>query len=293
MRTGRMTPWLYAGPTLAFVAAVFAYPLFQLFHDSFENVGQSSYVPTTWAGLSNYRYIYSDSLFTGALQNNLELFLCVPVLVVLSVLVAAILHDRPFGWKTYRTILFVPYVLSIPMVGVVFGYLLEYNGNVNVMLRDAGLGRLAKDWLGTPGWALPTIMFVIIWKELGFGIVLCNARLSSADEAVFEAARVDGAGWWQSLWHVTLPQLVPALAFFAVVEFINMLSWVFAYIYVMTLGGPENSTVVTEYYIYQQVFQNNAIGVGAAAGVTLLGIVCVLIAARIWADSKIVSYGYQ
>jgi putative chitobiose transport system permease protein len=293
IRTGRITPLLYAGPTLAFVAAVFAYPLIQLFHYSFENVGQSAYVPTTWAGLSNYRYIYSDSLFTGALQNNLELFLCVPVLVVLSVIVAAILHDRPFGWKAYRTILFVPYVLSIPMVGVVFGYLLEYNGNVNVLLRDGGLGGLARDWLGSPAYALPTIMFVIVWKELGFGIVLCNARLSSADEAVFEAARVDGASWWQSLWHVTIPQLVPALAFFAVVEFINMLSWVFAYIYVMTLGGPENSTVVSEYYIYQQVFQNDAIGVGAAAGVTLLGIVCVLIAARIWADAKIVSYGYQ
>ena len=75
------------------------------------------------------------------------------------------------------------------------------------------------------------------------------------------------------LWHVTMPQLVPTLAFYAIVELINMLSWVFAYVYVMTLGGPKNSTVVTEYYIYQQVFQNNVIGVGAAAGVVLLGVV--------------------
>jgi ABC-type sugar transport system permease subunit len=293
VRVSRATPWLYAAPTLIFVAAIFAFPVLQLFRYSFENVGTSSYVPTTWAGLDNYRYIFDDSLFTGALENNLKLFLCVPILVVLSIVLSAILYDRPRGWRVYRTILFVPYVLSIPVVGVVYGYLFQYNGSVNNLLRDAGLGRIAQDWLGKPSWALPTIMFVIIWKELGFGIVLCLARLMSLDEATFEAARVDGASWLQTLRHVTIPQLVPALAFFAVVEFINMLSWIFAYIYVMTLGGPENSTVVSEYYIYQQVFQNNVIGVGAAAGVVLLGVVTVLIAARVWMDRRITAYGYE
>jgi ABC-type sugar transport system permease subunit len=135
-------------------------------------------------------------------------------------------------------------------------------------------------------------MFVIIWKELGFGVILCVARLSGVDEQLFEAARVDGAGWWQVLRHVTVPQLVPALAFYAVVEFITMLSWVFAYVYVMTLGGPQNSTVVSEYYIYQAVFQNNTIGVGAAAGVTLLAIVSILIGARFWIARQ-VSLGYE
>ena len=104
---------------------------------------------------------------------------------------------------------------------------------------------------------MPTIMFVIVWKELGFGVVLCLARLMSVSEEYFESARVDGARLVAILWHVTVPQLAPALAFYAVVELINMLSWVFAYIYVMTLGGPQNSTVVSEYYIYQQVFTNN------------------------------------
>jgi ABC-type sugar transport system permease subunit len=104
---------------------------------------------------------------------------------------------------------------------------------------------------------------------------------------------VDGAGWWRLLWHVSLPQLVPALAFYAVVELITMLSWVFAYVYVMTSGGPENSTVVSEYYIYQAVFQNNTIGVGAAAGVTLLGVVSALIVVRIWVTRSFESNGYE
>src|SRR5262249_87305 len=151
------------------------------------------------------------------ITNNLRLFLCVPVMVVLSVLLAAILFDRPRGWKLYRTLLFVPYVLSIPVVGVVFGYVFQYQGVLNSILRSLRLALLAKDWLGTPAWALPTLMFVIIWKELGFGIVLCLARLMSVSEEYFESARVDGARWWQILRHVTIPQLAPALGFYAIV----------------------------------------------------------------------------
>jgi ABC-type sugar transport system permease subunit len=137
---------------------------------------------------------------------------------------------------------------------------------------------------------MPTIMAVIVWKELGFGIILCLARLSSVGEQYFEAARVDGANWFQILRHVTVPQLAPTLAFYAVVEMINMLSWVFSYIYVMTRGGPQNSTVVTEFYIYQQVFQNSQIGVGAAASLVLLALVGVLLAARQWLETRLDRY---
>ncbi len=278
---------------IVFVVGIFAYPILSLFRYSVENVGTSAYQPTTYAGLGNFRYIFSDSLFLTALGNNLKLFLCVPVMVGLSVILSAVLFDRPRGWKVYRTLLFVPYVLSIPVVGVVFGYVFQYQGVLNTILRSLGLDLLARDWLGSPAWALPTIMFVIVWKELGFGIVLCLARLMSVGEEYFESARVDGARWWQILRHVTIPQLAPALAFYAIVELINMLSWVFAYVYVMTLGGPMNSTVVTEFYIYQQVFQNDVVGVGAAAGVVLLGVVALLIALRSWMGRSFAAHGYE
>ena len=293
MRVRVGLPWLYAAPALVFVGAVFVYPVVNLVRYSLENVGQSAYVPTTFAGLANFRYIFSDSLFVTALTNNVKLFLCVPILVVLSILISAILFDRPRGWRVYRTVLFLPYVLSIPVVGAVFGQMFQLDGTFNTILRSVGLGALAQDWLGSPTWALPTIMFVIVWKELGFGIIVCLARLTSVDEQLFEAARVDGAGWWRVLRHVTIPQLVPALAFYAVVELITMLSWVFAYVYVMTLGGPQNSTVVSEYYIYQAVFQNNVIGVGSAAGVTLLGVVSLLILVRVWTGRKVAVVGYD
>jgi len=293
LKVSRWLPWIYALPMIVFVVGIFAYPILSLFRYSVENVGTSAYQPTTYAGLGNFRYIFSDSLFLTALGNNLKLFLCVPVMVGLSVILSAVLFDRPRGWKVYRTLLFVPYVLSIPVVGVVFGYVFQYQGVLNTILRSLGLDLLARDWLGSPAWALPTIMFVIVWKELGFGIVLCLARLMSVGEEYFESARVDGARWWQILRHVTIPQLAPALAFYAIVELINMLSWVFAYVYVMTLGGPMNSTVVTEFYIYQQVFQNDVVGVGAAAGVVLLGVVALLIALRSWMGRSFAAHGYE
>jgi len=293
MKVGRWLPWIYATPMIVFIVGIFAYPIATLFRYSVQNVGASDVAPSTFAGLDNFRYIFTDPLFRTALLNNLKLFLCVPIMVALSVIIAAVLFDRPRGWKIYRTLLFIPYVLSIPVVAVVFGYIFEYRGVLNTAIRAAGLKFLAKDWLGSPSWAMPTIMFVIVWKELGFGIVLCLARLMSVSEDYFESARVDGARWWRILWHVTIPQLTPAIAFYAVVELINMLSWVFAYIYVMTLGGPMNSTVVSEYYIYQQVFTSNVIGVGSAAGVVLFGIVSILIVVRVWLGKKVAAYGYE
>jgi ABC-type sugar transport system permease subunit len=293
VKVGRALPWIYALPMIVFVVGIFAYPIATLFLYSLHNVASASDAPSTFVGLDNFRYVFADPLFRGAILNNLKLFLCVPVMVALSVLIAAVLFDRPRGWRLYRTLLFIPYVLSIPVVGVVFGYIFEYRGVLNTALRSAGLKWLALDWLGSPAWAMPTIMFVIVWKELGFGIVLCLARLMSVSEDYFESAKVDGARWWRILWHVTLPQLVPAIAFYAVVEFINMLSWVFAYIYVMTLGGPMNSTVVSEYYIYQQVFTNNLVGVGAAAGVVLFAIVAVLIGLRFWIGRRVAAFGYE
>ena len=112
--------------------------------------------------------------------------------------------------------------------------------------------------------------------------MLFLARLLSVDEHLYEAGRVDGAGWWRLLWHVTIPQLRPVMVLYGIVESITMLSWVFAYVYVMTAGGPENSTVVSEYYIYQQVFQSNVLGVGAAAAVILVSVVSVLLGSASW-----------
>jgi raffinose/stachyose/melibiose transport system permease protein len=276
-----LTPWLFTGPMVLLVGLVFLFPVVGVFRYSFQRVGSGS-IESEWVGFDNYSFVYRHDLFWSALLNNAQLLLCVPILIALAAIVSALLFDRVKGWKTYRTFLFFPYILSIPVVGIVFGYVFQLNGLFNTALRNVGLGALAQDWLGTSSRALWTIMAVIVWKELGFGIIVFLARLMSVNEEMFESAKIDGAGWWQRFRYITLPQLTPAIVFFGIVETITMLSWVFAYIYVMTSGGPGNSTVVSEWYIFQQVFTNGAIGIGSAAAVTLLGFVSLFIVVRVW-----------
>lgn len=288
----RLQPWLFSAPLLLGIALTFAWPITQLARYSLQRVG-SGYIPSRFVGLDNFRAVFADPLFWRALKNNALLLVSVPILVVLGTILAVALFEQRRGARIYRALLFLPYVLAIPVIGIVFGYLFQKHGLINSSLESVGLGGAARDWLGSSSWALWTIMSVVIWKELGLGVIVFHARLLSIPDEMLEASRIDGAGWWQRLWYVLVPQLSPAILFFVVLEVITMISWVFAYVYVMTSGGPGNSTVVSEYYIYQQTFQSSLVGLGAAAAVALLGFVLVLIAARLWLVRKVEGFGFE
>ena len=279
---------------IVFIVGIFAYPIAMLFLYSVQNVGTSAFMPSSFAGLSNFRYIFSDALFATALLNNLKLFLCVPIMVVLSVIIAALLFDRPRGWKIYRTLLFIPYVLSIPVVGVVFGYIFEYRGVLNTAIRGTGSQFPRPGLAGQPG--LGDADHHVRHRLEGAGL-RHRALPRPADERQRGLLRIR-PGRRGTLVADPLARHHPAARrrpspSMPSIELINMLSWVFAYIYVMTLGGPMNSTVVSEYYIYQQVFTNNVIGVGSAAGVVLFGIVSILIVVRVWLGRRLASFGYE
>ena len=197
-----------------------------------------------------------------------------------SLLLSILLFEGLRGWRFHRWALFLPYVLAIPVIGVVFGQLLQFNGLVNQLLRAVGLGGLAQDWLGQPRWALWTMTAVIVWRELGFGIILFLARLLSVSSDVFEAGRMDGARFFRLHRRITIPQLSGVIVFYVVVEAITMVSWVFNYVYVMTngQGGPGDATQVTELYIYQTAFQYQSPEIASAAAATLFAVTLVLIA---------------
>jgi ABC-type sugar transport system permease subunit len=161
---------------------------------------------------------------------------------------------------------------------VVFSYLLMMKGAVNEVLSLVRLDFLALDWLGSPKIALKSLLAIIVWKEMGFGIVLFFARLMSVSEEIYDAAKIDGANWWQTLWYITIPQLQIVIEFFAIVSIINLLSWVFAYVYVVTKGGPGTSTQVIELWIFNKVAHGAPNpGMGAAASVILFLVTIVLI----------------
>lgn len=274
LRTHRLTPFLYLAPALALLLFVFAYPLFAIFDFSLRRIRGAT---GPFIGLENYRQIFKDDVFREAVTHNAQLLLAVPILVAISLLVAVLLYERVQGWQLYRNILFVPYILAVPVVGVVLSNMLQRNGVTNVLLRAAGLDFLALDWIGSAGLALWTVMGVIIWREMGFGIVLFLARLLSLNEEIQDAAKIDGAGWWQRLIYVTTPQLRGILEFYAVVSVITMLAWVFSYVYVMTRGGPGNATQIMELYIYNFAFRNSLPGIASAVAVILFVITLALI----------------
>ena len=222
--------------------------------------------------IGNFSLVLTDPLFRIAIFHNFLLLFTVPILALLSFICAVLLFETRKGMKLYRSAVFLPYILPIPVIGVVFGQLLQLNGALNSALRAMGFDNLALDWLGDPGQALWTMSAIIIWKEVGFGTILILARLISLPLETLEAARIDGAGFFRLHLKVTLPQLRPVILFYIINEAIVMVSWVFNYVYVMTngQGGPGNATVVSELYIYRSAFQNKAPELAATAALLLL-----------------------
>jgi ABC-type sugar transport system permease subunit len=270
----RIEPYLYLAPATILIVLVFLYPMVDILRTS---LLQNNPNGIKTLGITNYRLVFDDPVFWQALGNNGKLLFSVPILTVLSLLVAILLFEHVRGWLVYRGIIFMPYILAVPVVGMTFVYLLGLNGIINTLLRGVGLGLLAQDWLGSVKWVLPSLSLVIIYREMGFGVVLFLARLMSLEQETLEAAAIDGANWWQKHVYVTLPQLSGVIEFFVVVELITMLSWVFAYVFTMTGGGPGFASTVMEFYIWKHAFAFRSPGIASALAVVLLAVTALLI----------------
>jgi ABC-type sugar transport system permease subunit len=246
------------------MALVFGYSVIELFVQALTNQG-------SWVGLTNVREVLSDPYFRAAIEHNLQLLIAVPVLAVLGLFLAIVVYEGLRGWRAYRFMIFLPYILPVPVIAVVFSQLLQQNGALNEILDKIGLPVLAANWLGDPKVSLWAMMGVIIWREAGFAFVLFLARLLSLPHEVEEAARIDGAGFFTLHRRITIPQLRSVIWFYAVIEGITMISWVFNYVYIMSngQGGPGDATMVTELYVYQNAFQFNAPQLAAAAAALL------------------------
>jgi ABC-type sugar transport system permease subunit len=266
--SSRLTPYLYVMPLLVLLAFVFGYPLVRIFEFSFKMVRG---INGPWIGLRNYELVLSQNLFWEAVLHNLQLLLAIPAMVLISLLISILLFERIAGWRIYRVVLFVPFVLAIPIIAVVMKRMFQFSGPVNEVLRWLSLDFLALDWIGSGNVALWTVMILIIWRESALGIILFLARLLSLDESMIEAARLDGASWWQRVRYIILPEMRGVIEFYVVVSAITMLAAVFAYVYIMGggRGGPGTSTVVVEFYIFNALIRTSLPGIASAASVML------------------------
>jgi raffinose/stachyose/melibiose transport system permease protein len=264
----------FVGPALVILGAFLLYPIvYSLWLSLHEWDG---YTPHwgPFVGLENYRALADDEVFWRAMLNSI-VFVVVrtPLEVSLGFLLALLLNRRLAARSLMRTLFFVPVVMSLIVVTIIFQRVYEPNtGLLNTFLRGIGLGAWAHPWLGDPATALPAVIAVSVWKNVGFSLVILLAGLQSLPQDVLEAARVDGANAWQLTFRMITPLMRPILALTALLSIIGGLK-VFDLIFIMTRGGPTYSTEVLATMLYREAFELNHMGVASAIAVILVAVV--------------------
>jgi multiple sugar transport system permease protein len=273
--------WAFAFPALAVIGVFFLLPVVAALALSFTDFDLYALAdPSTvrMIGLENYRTLLSTPMFWKALGNTaVFVVLGVPLSLAAS-LAAALLLDAPLARLRglFRTAFFAPVVTTLVAVALIWRYLLHTRyGLVNYLLVHLGFSPI--DWLGDPHWSMPAIVLLAVWKNFGYNMIILLAALQSIPDDLYEAARLDGAGAWARLRHITLPLLQPTLALVTLLT-VSGYFQLFAEPYVMTQGGPLQSTVSVLYFMFEQGFTWWRLGFASAVAFVLFGLVLALTA---------------
>lgn len=263
----KQTPYLYLSLPAIFMIGFFFVPLGMAFRISLLDYAKDIYQPA-FVGLGNYIKLSHSAPFWNALQNTFVFLLgAVPAMVVLPIFLALLVNGKLRGIEILRSLIYIPVVISMVVVGIAWRWLYADDGLINWLLSLAGLPKVG--WLVNPDIALYSVMIVVVWKGLAYYMMMYLAHLQSISLDLYEAAEIDGANLWQKHWNVTLPHLRPTMVMVGIISTIGSLK-VFTEIYVMTRGGPVGATKTLVYYIYERAFENLDLGLASAAGIILM-----------------------
>lgn len=262
-------------PALALLGVFFLYPLIRTAEISANEYSRTG--KATFAGIDQYQRLLEDSAYGNALLNTFVLtFVGGCMLFPPAVAIAWALNQRIHGERLFRFLVFAPVVLSVAIVSLMWKFLLHPTlGLLNPALESMSLGFLAKTWLGDPATALPSIAFVAVWHGIGIWVVLLSAGFERLPKEVLEAGRIDGAGEWRLFRSVMLPMLRDLFRILIVLWFVQSMQ-AFAFVWIMTRGGPFQSTEVVGTLSYRFAFEFGELGYAAAMGVTLVVIILVV-----------------
>ena len=287
--SARLAGWLFAGPALLVIALFFGVPVLAalaLSVTDFDIYALADIGNLRFVGLGNYIALLQNPLFWKALGNTFYFVLIgVPLSIAASLGAALLLHAkvarvRPF----FRTALFAPVVTTVVAVAVIWRYLFHTQyGMVNWGLSSLGIDPI--DWLGDPAWAMPTIILFAVWKNFGYNMIIFLAGLQAIPEDLYEAARIDGASGWKQFRHVTLPMLGPVLLLVGILTMAGYFQ-MFAEPYVMTQGGPLQSTVSVLYLMYEEGFKWWNLGNASAVAFLLFVIMTSITSGLLWLARK-------
>jgi ABC-type sugar transport system permease subunit len=266
-----LTAYLFVGPAVLVLGAFLVYPSIFSFLLSFYEWNGFTPQWGDFVGLDNYSSLVRDPIFWKATVNSI-LFVVVrtPLEVGIAFGLALLLNQNIPGRSFLRTMFFVPVVMSLIVVTILFQRILEGNaGLLNTFLRSLGLDSIARIWLGDPATALPVVILVSVWKNVGFSLVILLAGLQGLPQEVLEAARCDGADRRQLTLRVVIPLMKPIIAIATVLSIIGGLK-VFDLIYILTRGGPTYATEVFATMLYRHAFDLNEMGVASALAVVMV-----------------------
>ncbi|UTT63360.1 carbohydrate ABC transporter permease [Microcella humidisoli] len=263
-RRDRIVGLLAVLPAFLVVVGFMAFPVAFALFISFTKTNGLRF---EWRWFDNYIALLNDPIVHQVFLNNLKFLISVPLVIFVALIVSVLLFERVRGWKYFRVIFFLPNVLSVAVIGIMFRNAFGYYGGVNQALALFGVEPIQFFTNGTT--AIAIIILALVWAGFGYQSLLLLAGLTAINPAVFEAAAIDGAGWWKRLWYITLPNIRRVLGFVFIINVIYTFSSLFGFIYVMTAGGPGFDTTTIDYLVYLRAFSSTNLGSGAALAVIL------------------------
>ncbi len=269
----KLTPYLFLLPALVLLTLTVFLPSLQAFYLSFTDYSGLSQNPQ-WIGWANFRKLWTDEIFWLTLRNTL-LYLAgvVPILVFAPLGLAILVNQKLKGMRWFRAAYYTPVVISMVVAGIAWKWLYAENGLLNQWLKMIGL--TAKEgipWLTSPNLAIFSVMAVTIWKGLGYYMVIYLAGLQAIPADLYEAAAIDGSDGISKHWDITLPLMKPYLILVAVISSIAATK-VFEEVYIMTEGGPRNSSKTIVYYLYEKAFRDLEMSYACTIGLVLFLII--------------------
>jgi len=289
-----LTAWWFVAPALIVIGVFFVLPVLAALLISFTDFDLYALADLRnlrFVHVRNYVRLLETPLFWQALGNTLYFVVVGVPLSIAASLAAALLVDSPLARfrSFFRTALFTPVVTTLVAVAVIWRYLLSTRyGMINFVLGQLGIGPI--DWLGDPHWAMPAIILFAVWKSFGYNMVILLAGLQSIPRELYEAARVDGASALQRFGQVTLPMLAPILAMVSILTIAGYFQ-LFAEPYVMTQGGPLQSTVSVLYFMYEEGFKWWNLGSASAVAFVLFLLIFGLTALQLRVSRRAVGAG--
>ncbi|MFN4279623.1 carbohydrate ABC transporter permease [Thermosynechococcus sp.] len=276
MKGRSLTPYLFLAPALGVLTLTVFWPALQAFFLSFSRYETDLLSPPVWVGWVNFAQLWRDGVFWKTLANTfLYLVVVVPILAIAPLLLAILVNQPLRGIHWFRAAYYSPVIISMVVAGIAWRWLYAPNGLLNQLVQGLHLRDTPIPWLTSPQLALFSVMAVTIWKGLGYYMVIYLAGLQGISGELYEAAALDGSDGWQQHWDITLPLMRPYILLVSIISAISATK-VFEEVYVMTQGGPLNSSKTIVYYIYENAFQRLEINYACTMGLVLFLLILLL-----------------